>query len=89
MTDVQLYMSVGIPSLLALLGILVNVSFFVFLSGRIDRMEARLDGRIDRLETRMDTRMSSIESKFDLLIGKVIEVDNRLSRVEEQLKHLH
>jgi hypothetical protein len=35
----------------------------------------------------MDRLEASLASKLDLLTGKVIEVDNRLTRVEEQLKH--
>jgi hypothetical protein len=77
MTDVQLYMTIGIPSFVALVGILVNVSYFVVLNARVSQLEIRLD-----------TRISGVETKLELLTGKVIEVDNRLTRVEEQLKHL-
>jgi hypothetical protein len=76
-TEQQLYLAIGIPSLVALIGILVNVSYFVFIGARINSLEARLDGR-----------MNSLETKFELLTGKVVEVDNRLTRIEEQLKHL-
>jgi hypothetical protein len=61
---------------LALLGILVNVTYFVVINSRLGALEVRFDGRIDRLET-----------KFELLTGKVVDVDNRLSRIEEQLRH--
>ena len=88
MTEQQLYLAIGVPGLLALVGILVNVTLFATLSTRIQSLETRLDGRMDRLESRLDSRLSSLESKFDLLTGKVVELDNRLTRVEEQLKHL-
>ena len=78
MNETQIYLALSIPSFVALVGILVNVAFFVHLGNRIDRVEGRLDSRIDRLE-----------GKFDLLIGKVIEIDNRLTRVEERLKLGH
>ncbi len=77
MSEQQLYLAVGVPSLVALVGILVNVSFFVVLNARIQSVETRLDGR-----------MNNLEMKFDLLTGKVVELDNRLTRIEEQLKHL-
>ena len=80
MTDQQLYLSIGIPGVIALVGILVNVGYFVALSGRMNSMELRLDGRINSLEAKIDT-------KFDLLTGKVIELDNRIIRLEERLKH--
>jgi hypothetical protein len=76
MTDLQLYLAIGVPTLAVLVGMFVNIGYFVTINGRLSGMEMRLDGRIN-----------SIEAKFDLLTGKVIEVDNRLTRIEEQLKH--
>jgi hypothetical protein len=76
MTDMQFYLAVGLPVLAIFVGMRVNVTQFSALNARMTSIETRLDGRIDRLE-----------SKFDLLIGKVIELDNRLTRMEERLKH--
>jgi hypothetical protein len=76
LTDQQLYLSIGIPTVVALVGILVNVEYFVAINGRINTMETRLDNRI-----------GSLESKFDILTGKVIEIDNRMIRLEERLRH--
>ena len=76
MTDQQLYLSSGLQSVLVLVGILVNVGYFVAINARIQGLETRVDGRINALET-----------KFDLLIGKVFELDNRLTRIEEKLSH--
>jgi hypothetical protein len=75
MTDAQLYLAIGIPSFVALVGILVNVGYFVALNGRLQALENRLDGRIDRLEN----RFHDLEVKFEILTGKVIEIDNRLN----------
>ena len=86
MTDFQLYLTVGMPSLAVLMGILVNVTMFNSLGSRMAAMEGRLDAKIDSVERRFDARMHSLEAKFDLLLGKVIEIDNRLTRVEERLK---
>jgi len=80
MTEQQLYLAVGLPVVAILIGILVNVTYFGSLSSRIGSLEARFDNRMSSLETKVDT-------KFDLLTGKVIELDNRLSRLEERLKH--
>jgi len=87
MTDSQLYLIIGMPTLAVLVGILVNVSQFAGMNSRFNALEARFDGRMTSMETRLDARMSSLEAKFDILVGKVIEVDNRLTRVEERLKH--
>ena len=37
-----------------------------------------VSGRVDRLAERMDAR-------FGMLMGKVVDVDNRLTRVEERM----
>jgi hypothetical protein len=37
------------------------------------------------LSSTMNTRFDSIERRFDVMLGKVIEIDNRLTRVEERM----
>jgi hypothetical protein len=87
MSEQQLYIAVGLPTIVALIGILVNIGYFVAINGRIGSLETHLDHRIASLETRLDNRISSLEAKFDILVGKVIEIVNRLVRLEERLKH--
>ena len=67
MTDLQLYLSVGLPVLVSLAGIVMNIVFFLYLAGRIDRTDERITTRIDVLTT------------------KVVDVDNRVIRLEERL----
>ena len=43
------------------------------------------DARISSLETRFDARFNNLEVKFDTLIGKVIDLDNRVTRIEAKL----
>ncbi|MDZ4802446.1 MAG: hypothetical protein SGI92_30170 [Bryobacteraceae bacterium] len=99
MTDQQLDIAVGLPMVAVLVGVLFNAVWWIQSNSRAQAMENRLDLKIDRVdsrlerfEARMDSRFdrleSAIVSKMDLLTGKVIEIDNRLTRVEEQLKHL-
>jgi hypothetical protein len=80
LTEQQLYLSIGIPTLAVLIGLMVNVGYFVTINGRINSLETRLDARISSMEAKFDM-------KLDLLTGKVIELDNRLVRLEERLKH--
>jgi hypothetical protein len=80
MTDQQLYLAIGIPAVIAILGILVNVGYFVALNARVASLENWLDSRTNTIEQKFDM-------KFDLLTGKVIELDNRIIRLEERLKH--
>ena len=87
MSDQQLYMATGLPAVVALIGILVNIGYFVAINGRI----AALETCISALETRIDNRITSLEAKFDtkidLIVGKIVDLDNRFIRLEERLKH--
>jgi hypothetical protein len=77
MTDAQLYLAIGVPSLVVMVGILVN-----------GLVVSQLGARIASLETSMNARMGSLETRFETLTGKVIEIDNRLTRLEERIEHL-
>jgi hypothetical protein len=69
-TDVQLYLAIGIPTLAVLLGILTNVIQWNAMNARFNSLEARFNG---------------LDIKFDTLTGKVIDVDNRVTRIEAKL----
>ena len=71
MSEQQLYLAVGLPTVVALIGIMVNIGYFV-----------AINARIGSLETRLDNRINSLEAKFDILVGKIVELDNRLVRLK-------
>jgi hypothetical protein len=106
-TNVQLYLSIGIPTLAVLVGILLNGFLYnslnTSLNGRIGSFEGRigslegrignLEGRIGSLETRiggLETRMASLETtmtaRFDLIMGKLVDLYNRLTVLEDRGK---
>ena len=72
MNNEQLYVAMGVPLAGMILSVVVNVTLYVHLSSRMDALSTRIDARFMRLEEKMDT-----------LTGKVIDVDNRLIRLEE------
>jgi hypothetical protein len=82
MTNAQLYLAIGMPTLAVLVGILINGLQFHAqigaLSARLTTVETSFNARMASLET----RMMNLETKFDLLMGKVIDIDNRLTRLE-------
>lgn len=86
MTNIQLYFAIGIPSLMVLIGVLVNAftsnQLGTHLSARITSLENTVNNRIGSLET----RIGSLEGRFEILVGKVAEVDTRLSLIEDRLK---
>lgn len=75
MTDVQLYFAIGLP----VFAFLVNIAAGIL-------QTTSIHARITTLETSVNARFTSMETRFDTLIGKVIEIDSRLTRVEERLE---
>jgi hypothetical protein len=93
MTNAQLYLAIGMPTLAVLVGILINGLQFHAqigaLSGRLAAESSSLSARLTTVGTSLnarmaslETRMMNLETKFDLLMGKVIDIDNRLTRFE-------
>jgi hypothetical protein len=68
MTDAQLYLSIGVPTIALALGMIGNGFLFNALSARMSS-----------LETRMLSLETSVNRRMDLLIGKVADIDTRLS----------
>ena len=77
MTDVQLYFAIGIPTLAVLVGILTNVIHHSAVNSRFSSVDARFSS--------LDARFNNLDVKFDTLTGKVIDVDNRVTRIEAKL----
>ena len=78
-TNIQLYFAIGIPSLMVLIGVLVNA----FTSSQLG---THLSARIASLENTVNSRIGSLESRFEILTGKVADLDTRLSLIEDRLK---
>ena len=70
MTDSQHYLAIGIPTLAVLFGILTNVIQWNAINARFNSLESRFN---------------NLDVKFDTLTGKVIDVDNRVTRIEAKL----
>ena len=64
MTDLQLLLSIGIPSLLIALSIVQNNVRFTALEKRIDGLDKRADATDARF-SRMDTNLDARFNKFD------------------------
>jgi hypothetical protein len=75
------------PTLAILVGILVNLSFLTSLSNTMNTRFGSMEARFALLEARLSALETKFDTKFDLLLGKVFELDNRLTRLEERLKH--
>ena len=91
--DTQLYLAIGLPILAVLLGFTANMIQVSSLNSRFSSLEAQMNSRFSSLEnqfngrfTSVENRLASIDARFDTLTGKVIEIDNRLTRVEAILE---
>jgi hypothetical protein len=71
----------SVPTIITvLIGILLNNGRFTDLNSRMTAFESRMqsfDNRLTGIDNKLDTR-------FDILIGKVDQIDNRLTRLESQ-----
>lgn len=85
MTDMQLYFAIGLPVFAFLVNIAAGIVQTTSLHARITSVETGLGGRLMSLETSVNARFASLDARFETLIGKVIEIDSRLTRVEERL----
>ncbi len=74
MTDSQFYVAIGIPTLAVLFGILTNVIQW-----------NAMNARFNSLDTRFNNMDVKLDFKFDTLTGKVIDLDNRVTRIEAKL----
>ena len=81
MTDMQLYLAIGIPTLAILVGILINGTQF-------SHAMAAINSRITIFESAANGRFASVETRLDMLIGKVMELGSRLTRLGERLERL-
>src|SRR5580693_1244116 len=91
MSGVQFYLTIGIPTLAVLLGVLMNVVQFHSIIARFSGQDARfssIDASFNSIEARfnsVDARFNNLAIKFDTLIGKIVELDNRVTRIEAKL----
>jgi hypothetical protein len=64
-TDTQLYLSIGIPALLALLNLGVMLTLFTDLSRRVTRIDDRID-QLTGAVNDLDKRVIKIEIKLGI-----------------------
>lgn len=78
MADAQLYLAIGLPVFAIVMNMVGSAFQFNSLNARFTSLEANINSRF----TSIENLFTSLEARFDTLTGKVIEIDNRLTRVE-------
>ena len=88
MTNQQLYLIIGIPTLFALVGIATNITLYALLAGRLDRSveSLRNDARADRKELtdKMDKLGEGIRADLKEFFKTTTELESRTNRLEER-----
>lgn len=83
----QTLLTIFIPTLMVLVGILVNRNDSSRIDGRISSLKNRPDGRISGLEGSLEGRINSLESRLhaDMMqvIGKLTELVG-VARLEQE-----
>ncbi|MDR3700745.1 MAG: hypothetical protein P4L56_13965 [Candidatus Sulfopaludibacter sp.] len=97
MTDTQLYLAIGIPTIALVLGMIGNGFLFNALSARMSSLDSGLSERMSSLDNGLSGRMSGLENRmlaletsmnarFDLIMGRLSDLDTRLSVLEDRSK---
>ena len=77
-----------LPTVAVLVGILLNRNDYNKLDARLGAVESRLDARISSIKVELDARISGLENRLHsdmlLLIGKLTELEVRVTRLEEK-----
>jgi hypothetical protein len=72
-TNAQLWFAISVPSIMALVGMLLNTRGLDKLEARLDRFEVRMDkydGRLERIEDRLLTMLVDHEHRISHLEAK-------------------
>ena len=65
MNDARFYLAIGLPTVTVLVGIGMNVSYFVALNGRMTRIEERLDRVVESINE-LAKRLTRVEIKLGI-----------------------
>ncbi|MDE3197130.1 MAG: hypothetical protein KGN84_12335 [Acidobacteriota bacterium] len=82
----QLHLAIGLPVFAMVMSSIGGSLQFNALGARLTSLESTINARITSLDTKINFRLSGLEARFETLIGKVIGIDNRLTRVEAILE---
>jgi hypothetical protein len=72
LTDWQLYLAIGVPSTVALIGILVNIGYFLVMNSRISALEGRV--------STLSGEVASLKALMDIALKKLDELEARFHR---------
>lgn len=77
-------LAVALPTITALVGILLGRGDYAKLDARLSASENRLDSRMSGLESRITNLDNRFHADMLQVIGKLTELEVRVARVEEK-----
>jgi hypothetical protein len=83
--SIQLALSISVPTLAVLVGILINNSRLGDVNDRIGDLRGEMNSRFDAMDRRMDQRFEDMKAMWRSELHRVEEVlDARLKHLEER-----
>ena len=84
MADATQILTVGMPTLAVLVGILVNNSRLSDLRSHMDARFAAVDQRFQAVGERFEAERRVTDTMFQMVLQKLDDIDNRLNRLESR-----
>lgn len=81
MTNIQLFLSIGIPTLAVLIGFLLN-------NARLSSIESSLGARIGSVESNLGARIGGVESRLTAIEGDLRQFYRDLGAHEAEINNL-
>jgi len=82
MTNLQLLLTIGIPSLLVVLSWMSNNARFAAVDKRIDDLDRKMERKFDEI----DRRFEAIDRRFELIDRKFEEMERRFDESEQRVE---
>jgi hypothetical protein len=84
-TSMQLALSISVPTIAVMVGILINNSRLGDVNTRLSDLRAEMNNRFDEMNARMDHRFADMKDMWRSELHRVEEVlDARLKHLEER-----
>jgi uncharacterized coiled-coil protein SlyX len=84
MTNMQLYLAIGIPTFTVLCSLMIGIFQLNHVVNQSNLRFTSLENRMSSLEARLDARMSVIEGDIKTIVRIIGDLDVRLARLEER-----
>ena len=81
--ELQTLLTVGVPTLAVLIGILVNNSRLNDMNLRLSEMRTHFDGRIDEIKETWRAELRRVEEVLD---ARLTNMEQRMAHIEERIR---